>query len=110
MKHETRDELIAFIKERAKDIDDIVDLVIGLESVYEFRACLVTRNDVEGEFEDAWEFENETRKMTQSDWEKFCSDWFWRKGHSEILWDGVSDAIRWDLRDQGLLPKTAVVE
>ena len=111
MKHDTRDELIAFIKERAKDIDDIVDLIIGLESVYDFRASLITRNDVESEFEDAWEFDGqEKREMTDEEWQKFRSEWLWRKGHSEIMWDGVTDAIRWDLREADLLPKNSVVE
>jgi hypothetical protein len=105
MKHDARDELIALIKERAKDIDDIVDLIIGLESAYDFRASLITRNDVESEFEDAWLYDGEEpRKMTEEEWQKFRSEWLWRKGHSEIMWDGVTDAIRWDLRDAGLLP------
>jgi hypothetical protein len=111
MKHDLRDEMLAYIKARVTDIDDIVDLIIGLEPLYDFRACLVTRNDVESEFEDSWRFDSdEHRKMTEGEWQKFCSDWFWRKGHSEVMWDGVADAIRWDLRDCELLPKTAVVE
>jgi hypothetical protein len=105
MKHDTRDEMIAFIKERARDIDDIVDLIIGLESAYDFRACLITRNDVESEFEDSWLYESdEKRKMNDEEWEKFRSAWLWRKGHSEMMWDGIPDAIRLDLRDAGLLP------
>lgn len=110
MKHDLRDELIALIKERAKDIDDIVDLIIGLEPVYDFRAALVTRNDVESEFEESWLFDGEeNRKMTEEEWQKFRSEWFWRKGHSEIMWDGVTDAIRWDLRALGIAPKDIVV-
>ncbi len=110
MKHETRDEIIAFIKERANDIYDIAELIMSLESVYEFRACLVTRKDVEDAFEEAWDFEGGKRTMTQSEWEKFCSDWFWRKGHYEVMWDGVGGAIQWDLLDNKLLPQTAIVE
>jgi hypothetical protein len=110
MKHETRDELIALVRERATDIYDIVDLIFGLESLYDFRASLITRNDVESEFQDAWEFNGRRgRKMTDEEWEKFRSEWFWRKGHSEIMWDGVTDAIRWDLRELDLVPKDIVI-
>ena len=111
MKHQLRDDIIAFITARDADIYDIVDLIVGLESLYDFRASLVTRNDVESEFEEAWEFDGaRTRKMTDEEWQKFRSEWFWRKGHYEVMWDGVADAIRWDLRDCELLPKTDVVE
>ncbi len=111
MSRDKRDEMVAFIKERVKDFDDLVDLLIGLEHAYDIRTCVVTRNDVESEYEEAWLFDGEEgRKMTDEDWEKFRSEWFWRKGHSEIMWDGVIDAIRWDLRDVDLLPKGAVVE
>jgi hypothetical protein len=110
MKHETRDELIALVKERATNIYDIVDLIIGLESLYDFRASLIIRNDVESEFQYAWEFNGrQGRKMTDEEWEKFRSEWFWRKGHSEIMWDGVTDAIRWDLRELDLVPKDIVI-
>ena len=111
MKNDTRVEVIAFIKERVTDFDDLVDLLVGLEYAYDVRTSVVTRNDVESEFEEAWLFESEeNRKMTDEEWEKFCSEWFWRKGHSEVLWDGVIDAIRWDLREANLMPNGAVVE
>ena len=108
MKHEVRDEVVAFIKERATTIDDIVDVIIALEFAYDIRTCVVTRGDVEDEYAQAWEFQgDEKRTMSEEEWQKFRSDWFWRKGHSEVLWEGVSDAITWDLNDCGLLPKNA---
>lgn len=110
MNHELRDEVISYIKERATTIDDLVDVLIALEYSYDIRTCVVTRNDVESEFEDSWLFDSEERKMTEEEWQKFRSDWFWRIGHSEVMWDGVIEAVRWDLREAGLLPPTAVVE
>lgn len=113
MNHELRDEVISYIKERATTIDDIVDVLIALEFSYDIRTCVVTRNDVESEFEESWLYdsdERERRKMTEEEWQKFRSEWFWRKGHSEVLWDGVTEAIRWDLREASLLPTESVVE
>ena len=113
MKHSTREEIIAFIKEHAKDVHDIVDLIISLEREYDFRTCLVTRSDVQDEFEESWQFdsnEGERREMTEEEWQKFRSDWFWSKGHSEVMWDGVIEAIRWDLRELDLVPKDTVSE
>lgn len=112
VQHDKRDELIATIKESAKTLDDLIDLIIGLEWHYDIRLTAVTRDDVESEYQETWEFEGDEKrpKMTEDEWEKFRSQWFWRKGHSEIMWDGVTDAIRWDLREAGLLPTQAVVE
>lgn len=110
MKHQLRDELIALVKERDADIYDVIDLIVGLESLYDFRAAIVTRNDVEGEFEESWEFNGaRARKMTDEEWQKFCSEWFWRKGHSEVMWDGVSEAVRDDLRELNLVPTDIVI-
>ena len=110
MTHDTREEMIAFIRERAKDVDDIIDLIIGLERLYDFRASLVTRGDVESEFEDSYLFDGQERRiMSNDEWKEFTRSWFWRKGHSEIMWDGVAEAIRWELRDLEMLPKHTVI-
>ena len=111
MNHELRADIVEYITRRATTIDDLVDVLIALESAYDIRTCLVTRGDVETEFEDSWLFDSdEKRKMTEEEWQKFRSQWFWRKGHSEVMWDGVNEAIRWDLREAELLPQTAIVE
>lgn len=111
MQQEMRDELIALIEERATNVDDIIGIIIKLEDLYDFRASIVTRNDVESEFETAWEFDGgEKRKMTDEEWDTFCSEWFWRKGHSEVMWDRVPDAILRDLRDLDIVPRGKVIE
>ena len=113
MNPELRADIVEYITRRATTIDDFVDVLIALEFAYDVRTCVVTRGDVESEFEDSWLFdsdERERRKMTEEEWQKFRSEWFWRKGHSEVMWDGVIEAIRWDLREASLLPTEAVVE
>lgn len=108
MDTDKRDLILRQITEHAVTIDDVMDVIIGLEFYYDMRIAVITRGDVEREFEETWEFHSGTeRKMTEEEWQKFRSSWFWRKGHSEILWDGVSDAIRWDLADDNLLPSKA---
>jgi hypothetical protein len=58
-----------------------------------------------------WEYEgDERRAMSDEDWDKFRQEWFWRKGYSDVMWEGVTEAIRWDLREAGLTPKEAVIE
>lgn len=113
MTGDERDELITTITETAKTVDDLIDIIICLEFHYDIRLTAVTRDDVESEYQDVWEWESDDGKrpkMTEDEWQKFRSQWFWRKGHSEIMWDGVTDAICWDLREAGLLPPQAVVE
>ena len=92
-------------------IHDVFRIIRALEAKFEFVSTLVTRGDVDGEFAEAWEFDGPGRRnMTDDEWEKFTQEWFWRKGHSDVMWEGVVDAIRWDLREANLLPETAVVE
>lgn len=90
--------------------DEMIDALIALERKFDVRISVVTRADVEDEFSQCHEFDGEgARAMTDAEWDKFASEWFWRKGYSEIMWDSVPDAIRWDLRDAGLIPNTSVV-
>ena len=92
-------------------INDVFRIILALEQKFEFVSTLVTRGDVEEEFAQAWEFDGPGRReMSEDEWEKFTQEWFWRKGHSEVMWEGVVEAIRWDLREANLLPATAVVE
>jgi hypothetical protein len=111
MNAEWKKDIVDFIKMRATDTDDIVQVLIALESEYDIRIGVVTRGDVEDEFHQAWLFDGEeNRQLTDAEWEEFSQDWFWLKGHSEVFWDGnIVEAIRYDLRDRGLLPKGAVV-
>lgn len=97
-------------------IDDVFRLLYHLEHKFTFRSTLITRGDVEQEFLHAWEVDPDAhpgggrRSMTEEQWEKFATEWFWREGYSDILWDGVSEAIWWDLREAKLIPETSVVE
>lgn len=97
-------------------INDVFRLLAHLEHKFEFRSTLVTRSDVEDEFRQAWEFDPDTPSegplpsMTEEQWETFAAEWFWRKGYSDIFWDGVVEAIRWDLREAKIIPEDAVVE
>ena len=96
---------------RINHIDDVFRLIRALERKFEFVSTLVTRGDVDEEFSQIWEFEGDGRRqMSDDDWDKFTQEWFWRKGHSDVMWDGVIDAIRWDLREANLCPKEMVVE
>lgn len=91
--------------------EELINALIALERKFDVRISVVTRGDVNDEFSQCHEFDGEgARDMTDEEWDKFRSQWFWRKGHSEIMWDSVPDAIRWDLRDAGLLPVGSVVE
>lgn len=92
-------------------INDVFRLVRLLERKFDFVSTIVTRGDVEAEYGDMWEYEGDGRReMTEAQWEEFSHDWFWSKGHADIMWDGIPNAIRWDLRERGLVPETAVVE
>jgi hypothetical protein len=93
-------------------IDDVFRLLHALEHKFTFVSTMVTRADVEEEYSQAWRYEGGHfgLEMSEEDWEKFSQEWFWRKGASEVFWEDVSTAIRFDLREAGLLPETAVVE
>lgn len=96
-------------------INDVFRLLAHLEHKFEFRSTLVTRGDVEEEFLHAWEVDFDARpggshrSMTEDQWERFASEWFWRKGYSDIFWDGVREAIQTDLHEANLVPKTSAV-
>lgn len=106
MTYEKIDSLVAHIE----SMDDAIWAIIGLERKFDMRIAVVTRSDVNEEYSQCHEFDGDgAREMTNDEWDKFTDEWFWRKGSSEIMWDGVSDAIRWDLREAGLIPKTSVL-
>jgi hypothetical protein len=106
----TTEEMINVIS-KINHIDDVFRLLHALEHKFTFVSTIVTRGDVEEEFSQAWEFDGTGRReMTEDEWEKFSQEWFWRKGASEVFWEDVPTAIRFDLREAGLLPETAVVE
>lgn len=104
------DEQMDAVVSQINHIDDVFRLMWRLENKFEFIGSVVTRGDVESEYGDMWEFDGpERREMTQEEWDKFRQEWFWRKGYSEVMWEGVTEAIRWDLREAGLAPKQAVI-
>lgn len=98
------------------DFNSVLKLLNHIERIHQCRISLITRRDVEDEYRDIMLFEAtdpdepvET-KMTDDQWETFRHSWFWRKGYSEIMWDGVMEAVRWDLREEGLVPYSVVIE
>lgn len=104
------DEQMDAILFQINHIDDVFRLIRALEHKFDFVSTLVTRGDVECEYGDMWEHEgSERREMSDDDWDKFSQEWFWRKGSGDVMWDGVTDAIRWDLREAGLAPKETVI-
>lgn len=106
----TDDELNALISQ-VNHMEDVFRIIRTLERKFDFVSALVTRSDVEDEFGEAWEYEGDARReMTYDQWYRFSNDWFWTTGHLDIMWDGVPNAIRWELRELGFLPKEAVVE
>lgn len=86
------------------DESDVVELLLALERRFPVRFAVVTKGDVNGEFQFLLEAEGkEIRDMTDDEWDKFASEWFWRKGHSEIMWNDIPNAIHWDLRQAGIV-------
>lgn len=106
-----------------EEVTDIVDRIISygpsamfrvlaqLEHRCEFVSALVLRSDVEDIYRQMWEYEgNETKEMTDEEWARFKQEWFWRKGHSEVMWEDVENAIRTDFRDMAIVPEEAVID
>jgi len=90
---------------------NLYEVLMSIEHLFDVRIAAITRGDVNDEFRQTLLAEDiEERDMTPEEWDKFANEWFWRKGHYEIFWDGVSDAVRWDLREAGLIPETAICE
>ena len=98
------------------DFNSVLKLLNKIERIHQCRISLITRRDVEDEFRDVvlneadGSSEQLDTKMTDEQWEIFQHSWFWRKGYSEIMWDGVMEAVRWDLREEGIVPNSVVVE
>lgn len=99
--------------------NDLISLLLRIESLRDIRTAVVTRSDVNNVFHDAIMSANmtitdesqhiEVRDLTDAEWEEFCQDWFWRKGHSDIFWSGdVHLAIHEDLQDRGFIKKAGV--
>ena len=92
------------------DDDEMVRVLCALERRFAVRISAVTRGDVEDEFQQSLlADELEPRQMTDDEWARFADEWFWRKGHSEVMFGGVPEAIRWDLRDAGIVPTETVI-
>lgn len=87
---------------------EMFDLLWRLEQIQDVRLSVVTRDDVNGIFQSACETEGlPVRDLTDSEWSEFKEDWFWRKGFSDIFWDGdVSLAVTEDLLERNLFQKT----
>lgn len=90
---------------------NLYEVLLSIEYLFDVRIAAITRGDVNEQFREIL-FANEIdgRDMTQEEWDKFSSEWFWRKGYYEIFWDGISEAVDWDLREAGLIPKSDICE
>lgn len=68
---------------------EFIRLLVKMERLRECRLALVTRSDVNSQFgEMLFNSDQPRRDMTEDEWERFASNWFWSKGYSEIFWDG----------------------
>jgi hypothetical protein len=86
--------------------DNLYEALMALEKVFDIRLAVVTREDVNDEFQQMlFAAEQPGRPLTDEEWDQFTDLWFWRKGHYDVLWDGVSDSIREDLREVGVVPQ-----
>ena len=102
----TPDEIVEFAS-AITDRPQLWLLLSELERRLDVRFCMVTRDDVEYEFGAA---NDGHRTMDMSEWEQFKKEWFWSKGWGDVMFEDVSTAIRFDLREAGLIPREAVVE
>ena len=112
MSHLTTDE-VQDIANRiaAHGLDESLRIIALLEEKLEFVCSVVTRSDVQDIYKQMWTFEGtEPKDMTEEEWARFKQEWFWRKGHSEVMWEDVEQAIRMDLRDMALAPEEAVID
>lgn len=79
-----------------EQLKELIQHLYSLEKQYGIVITVVTRGDVE----DAWENNHpidddlDAPPFTDEMWEKFQATWAWRKGLSEMMWDGVHDCIR----------------
>ena len=90
-----------------KDLREALRL---LEEKFDVRIALLTRDDVNNEFSQSHEFDGDGAKdMTDAQWEKFTRGWLWSEGYLEVMLTDAWQAIRMDLLNAGLIPKTAVV-
>ena len=77
-----------------EQLKELIQHLYSLEKQYGIVITVVTREDVE----DAWENDHpiddgEAPRFTDEMWEKFQETWAWRKGLSQMMWDGVHDCI-----------------
>lgn len=92
-------------------MDEVFALLREIEREHHCRISMVTKDDVNDIYNLALASEGINRQdMTDEQWEKFTYTWFWAKGYAEIMWDGVQEAVAWDMRDEGIVPETVVVE
>lgn len=92
------------------NLDEVFTLIRELEHAFDLRVSMITRRDVEEEYSTMWDYEGvETKELSPEQWEKFKDEWLWRKGYNDVMWEGVTEAIRWDLREAGLTPEEAVI-
>lgn len=99
------------ILESLKDMDDVFRLLLAIEGKFEMIMSAVTRADVNDQYRQMWEADDkEAKDLTDEQWEQFQQTWFWRDGYSEVMWDDVPTAIRWELREMGITPGDAVIE
>lgn len=94
---------------KAMTKDQLFSLMRKIEHLHDVRIGVVTKEDVNDIFGMALASEGiESRELTDEEWEKFTHTWFWVKGHPEIMWEGIQEAVTFDMKWDGLLPETVI--
>lgn len=90
--------------------EEVFALVRSLERHHDVRITMITKNDVNDVYRMALASEGiDRRDLTDEEWEKFSRSWFWQKGHLDIMWEGVQEAVAWDLREEKIIPETVII-
>ena len=90
--------------------DELFSLIRTIERHHDVRIAMIMKSDVEEIFEMALASEGiDRRDMTDQEWERFTYTWFWVKGHTDIMWEGVQEAVSWDLREAKIIPETVII-
>ena len=86
------------------DEGQAIEAICALERKFGLVVSAVTRYDVECEFHSLLENDDTPmRDLTDEEWDLFRSQWGWRKGIRQAMWDEVPGMIRDDLIEAGLI-------
>jgi hypothetical protein len=86
------------------DEGQAIEAICALERRFGLVVSAATRYDVECEFQSLLEDDGiPMRDLTDEEWDLFRTQWGWRKGIREAMWDGIPGMIRDDLIEAGLI-------